>query len=337
MIWILGVFQVFAVAAAHWVYNVYISQPKYNHPPIFWNTLPRFLIVNVSLLAPITLVTCAFFLTDSPWAFLLFTVGFHFVLKKWLGSSNDKGISNEAEDTDVKDNLTAIIKMYNLRRAVDVRLSGEKMGQNLPEFKLWATPEAIIANATALYEILQDDGHSEKESVKKICHLLKQPHEVDVCKDCNDLLSYLKVRLKVSDPEYLDLGDDILNRAVEIAKEAARIEIDDRKQHSRNEFTSDIGVIEKFPYNGISDGSVHKSQEERREKEFYSLLPHDDYVGKRDWLRFQIRASEGDEIWMYLEPFSFFHIERAVLVRGGKVIDEVRAETPFISFSPSKQ
>jgi len=251
-------------------------------------------------------------------------------LKKWFGSPNGEDFPNEAEDAEVKDNLTSIIKMYNLRRTVDIRLAGKKLGQNLPEFKLWQTPEAMIANATSLCEVLKEDGYSEEQSIQKIRNLLIKPHKSDDGKDCADLIAYLKSRLETVDPLYLLLGDDILNRAVEIAKEAARIEIDDKKLLNCNEAPSAVGVIKKFPHNGISDGSVHKSQEERRGKDFYSLLPPNDYVGRRDWLRFQIRTHEGDEIWMYLEQCSFFHIERAVLVRGGKAIDEVRAETPFI-------
>lgn len=76
MIWLLIILQIIFVKISWWVYNAYYTQPKYNHPPIFWNPLARTLLVYGPLTGIFGLVITAFFLTYHPWLFLFFTLAF---------------------------------------------------------------------------------------------------------------------------------------------------------------------------------------------------------------------------------------------------------------------
>lgn len=74
MIWILGILQIFCVWIGWWVYRSYYTQPRYNHPAIFWNPLTRTLLTCGPTIGIVGLVITAFFLTAHPWIFLIFTL-----------------------------------------------------------------------------------------------------------------------------------------------------------------------------------------------------------------------------------------------------------------------
>lgn len=76
MIWLLAVLQVAFVWIGWWVYNSYFTQPRHNHPPVFWNPLIRTLLIYGPTIGIVGLVITAFFLTSHPWLFLLFTLAF---------------------------------------------------------------------------------------------------------------------------------------------------------------------------------------------------------------------------------------------------------------------
>ncbi len=76
MIWLLAVLQVAFVWIGWWVYNSYFTQPKHNHPPIFWNPLIRTLLIYGPSIGIVGLVIASFFLTSHPWPFLIFTLVF---------------------------------------------------------------------------------------------------------------------------------------------------------------------------------------------------------------------------------------------------------------------
>jgi hypothetical protein len=76
MIWLLAVLQVAFIWIGWWVYNSYFTQPRHNHPPIFWNPLTRTLLIYGPSIGIIGLVIAAFFLTSHPWIFLFFTLAF---------------------------------------------------------------------------------------------------------------------------------------------------------------------------------------------------------------------------------------------------------------------
>ncbi len=76
MIWLLAVLQVAFVWIGWWVYNSYFTQPRHNHPSIFWNPLTRTLLIYGLSIGIVGLVIAAFFLTSHPWLFLFFTLVF---------------------------------------------------------------------------------------------------------------------------------------------------------------------------------------------------------------------------------------------------------------------
>lgn len=54
-----------------WVCKSYYLQPRFNHPPIFWNRAIRNLLCLGPLIVFIVVAILVFFLTESPWWFLL--------------------------------------------------------------------------------------------------------------------------------------------------------------------------------------------------------------------------------------------------------------------------
>lgn len=71
---ILGVLQAIFLFTYRWVGMVFISQPKINHPRIFWNPTSRLVLCYGPLAMMAVLVALAFMLTESPWLFLGLTV-----------------------------------------------------------------------------------------------------------------------------------------------------------------------------------------------------------------------------------------------------------------------
>lgn len=77
MIWMLLILQTVLLILSGWVYKSYFMQSKVNHPPIFWNPMARFMLVNGIPLALIGNTVLAFLLTDHPWWFAIASfVGF---------------------------------------------------------------------------------------------------------------------------------------------------------------------------------------------------------------------------------------------------------------------
>ena len=67
--------QMFLIRTGWWVYYNYTTQPKYNHPMIFWNPLMRLALVVGPTACAILLVVFAFHQNIHPWWFLLFSIG----------------------------------------------------------------------------------------------------------------------------------------------------------------------------------------------------------------------------------------------------------------------
>jgi hypothetical protein len=126
-------------------------------------------------------------------------------LRSFLGSNETYSI--EPEDT--------LSRMVELRREIDPN------EQALPHpnegFEYWYAPEYAIWLVSRTLTVLQRDGMSEEAALRKIDGLLKlaaEPAETDW-----RLRPYLKRWLELSSPEYLDLGDELLEGAIGIAVE----------------------------------------------------------------------------------------------------------------------
>lgn len=239
-------------------------------------------------------------------------------------------IPPEEERVEIKRLDTALCKMVNLRWTVDKRLKKEKMAEYWPLFKVWQTTEAVIVNAVEFSETLQDDGCTEEESIKKLLSNLGLPQDT-----CADLVSYLQLRLKVIDPEYLALGMDLLNQALTLARTAAALEVRNRKQDAR--FPPVEWLKEKIDYHELMDESIYEHVLNQnfetlagtpvpvRKTPRYALLPSSKSEG-RDWIRFQLRMRPNDEIWTFCGSL----LANGTSLRGGvalfrdkKVIDYV--------------
>jgi hypothetical protein len=68
--WILVVAQVLNLLIYRWVGAAFLSQPRSNHPMIFYSPVARILLAYGPLVIMVTLIALAFVLTDSPWWFL---------------------------------------------------------------------------------------------------------------------------------------------------------------------------------------------------------------------------------------------------------------------------
>lgn len=236
----------------------------------------------------------------------------------------------EEDDTEIKRRDTALCRMINLRRAVDTRLKKEHGAEYWPLFKVWQTPEALIANVVEFSETLQNDGDTEAESIKKLLLNLNLPPDA-----CDDLASYLQFRLEIIDPEYLALGTDLFNQALALAKVAAALEIRGRKGSSG--FPPAAWLKEKIAPDELRDPSIYEHVPDQniktlagtplyvRKNPRYTLLPSSKSES-RDWVRFQLRIRPDDEIWTFsgsLVPDGLSLRAGVALIRQGQVIDRV--------------
>ena len=83
--------QMFLIRTGWWVYYSYITQPKYNHPMIFWNPLMRMALVVGPSTCAILLVVFSFYQNIHPWWFLLFSFGWWMYGSK-LHKPNDESL-----------------------------------------------------------------------------------------------------------------------------------------------------------------------------------------------------------------------------------------------------
>ena len=83
--------QVVALLWYWWVGRVFFSQPRWLHPPIFWNPFARGILAFGPLVVMALLVVSAFLFTRSPWLFLALTVGGWIAFSPRPHSHDDEG------------------------------------------------------------------------------------------------------------------------------------------------------------------------------------------------------------------------------------------------------
>jgi hypothetical protein len=218
-------------------------------------------------------------------------------------------------DTTINED-TAVCEMIDLRRRVDKRLKSaralskwslfnkrlksELAASRWPLFKVWQSTEALIFNIVAFCLILKDDGCTEYDAIKRLAEFSEQPLPN---LENIDLNSYLKLRLQTADAEYMALGSEIFNKAVEIATTCAKDQIKKRKEESLFPPVAWLGA--KIPLEKVAE--YHNKD--------------------REWLRFQVRMKPDDEV----RSFSGFAIPESnlsfragmALVRQGKPIEHL--------------
>jgi hypothetical protein len=330
MIWVFYAVQMVLIAFTVWSYDERIIE-KFDSLLSSWHPEISGALFLSPLISIAALVMAAFFIINYAWVFLLFTI-IWFVFCIYVTTEFPQPMSMPKEE--VRDHLSAVMKMYDLRRSVDARLKKEKNAEYTPICWLFETPEALIANAVELSEMLQDDGHTEEESIKKLLLSLNQPMPAD---DCTDIMSYLRFRLNAVDPEYLTLGQNILSQAVAIAKVGAKFEIEERKAiYDKDKEIPSGKYLEKFSYNDVVNDFVHSDQAERKKRLYYSYSPFG-YEEKKDWMRFQLRMKQDDELWGFgsdctiIDSVCFTRISGFVLIRQGYRIDHIANDIPFIT------
>lgn len=70
----LGLIQTLALLVYRWVGKSFFSQPRSNHPSIFWNPMARTALCLGPVIVIFGMVVLAFFITKSPWIFLAASV-----------------------------------------------------------------------------------------------------------------------------------------------------------------------------------------------------------------------------------------------------------------------
>ena len=305
MVWILVGFQVIASWALWWTYRVYHSQPRENHPSIFWNPLVRSMLIWLPFLITLGLPIVSFFLVDHPWEFVIFAIVAFF----WTGWSTVNPTESSAqEEEEITSFNSAICRMINLRRTVDPRLRRKPAAEHWTKAATWDTPEAFIANTVELFQVLIDDGFSEHEILEK----LRNPRNLDSATHDN-LVLYLQNQLKTIDPGYISLGSDLLERAIEIAGIGARIALQNfEKQFPPNEWLEDEPLSEE----------AFKAR----------LAISGDSGGSRcggDKIRVELRRRQGDEIRQFATPSELrspIHKRGFALVRNKEIIDIIETD-----------
>lgn len=232
------------------------------------------------------------------------------------------GVDEDAHGVREADHMGAIISIYDERKKLDARLKGKKGGNQTPMYYLWNSPDAFIVNAVELLEVLKGDGYTEEEGVRR---LLLSNSTAPVAQ--YDLLSYLRKRLEEIDPDYLLLGREFFQKAIQIARFAAHNEIEKRQKFTLKNPSGEIAG--KYDFSAFQSGAY--LNEGKRKNFYYSSLPPSDYEGMRDWNRLRLRMKEGDEAWIYLTSYHGFEIQSVALMRQGQVIEYVRADTPRIT------
>ena len=114
------------------------------------------------------------------------------------------------------------------------------------------------------------------------------------------LSSYISQRLKAADPLYLELGPDVLDRAIDIAQRWAQEEIE--RQRSAPPYPPKELLKERVSVSMVESGrplpySGTEIKFETDDGETIVMGAMD--AGNRDWERIKLRMLPGDELWTY--------------------------------------
>ena len=70
---------VFTILVYIWVGKVYISQPRFNRPRLFWNPVVALILSNVPFVGFLGITIAGFILTEHGWWFLGVSVASFFI------------------------------------------------------------------------------------------------------------------------------------------------------------------------------------------------------------------------------------------------------------------
>jgi hypothetical protein len=112
---------------------------------------------------------------------------------------------------------STLTKMIELRRTVDPIERASPHPEERLESEMWSTPEHVIWQVTHNLKVLRHDGLPEEAALRKIDGLLwlsADPSHEPSWRP----MPYLKRWLGLWWPDYVELGDDLREGAIRIAK-----------------------------------------------------------------------------------------------------------------------
>ncbi|OFW87506.1 MAG: hypothetical protein A3J37_07285 [Alphaproteobacteria bacterium RIFCSPHIGHO2_12_FULL_45_9] len=125
MFLILVIVQMLFMRISWWVYYSYMTQPRYNHPAIFWNPLVRTILIWGPFVGIASLFFVAFTMTSSPWWFVAFSIIWWMIGSKLhkpsqtgilMPTLSEDGITMEAF---TPDELIQDIRLHNKQNSDD--------------------------------------------------------------------------------------------------------------------------------------------------------------------------------------------------------------------------
>lgn len=194
-------------------------------------------------------------------------------------------------------------------------------------FQLWNTTEAVILHTTEQYLWLRDGGLMEQIALEKIEVFRTGSTDCDLQQN-STLASYIAHRLKIEDPQYLDLGDAILGEAISIAEEWACAEIQrtksDRPFPPKEWLKARVSIseVESGKSLPFGDGGLIATTLDGRTERPGTTVPN-----SKDWQRLKLRMLPNDELWTFSSPGEYWQglagRMGVALIRNDRSIDHV--------------
>ncbi len=188
-----------------------------------------------------------------------------------------------------------LVRLVERRRKHDNRLKSEKIF-DWPMWRYWETPEALIYDLVIMYHTLKSDEVAEPLIWEKLEAYREEFGEGEMPASPS-LTDYITYRLNVEEPDYLNLGHDLINQQVR-----------DCKTHVLHGFRQAVGQKE-FPPRDWLIRQLSLLQFER-------LGEGADPIGdgapammsrgndnlRKEWMGIKVRMLAGDQIWVFNSP-----------------------------------
>lgn len=187
---------------------------------------------------------------------------------------------------------SAICSMINLRREKDRRLKDCKNASYWPWPDVQDSTESLIFNNVNCYTYLRHDGLDAAQSIARIV----ERNKIDLnTNNILDLKTYIKARLQVEDPEYLDLGDALLDEAIAVAADYTTFEIESKD----NRFPPPEWWREKVTHEELGlygTNQVVLRMDDDADDADVDIIEYDKFPPSFELTRLRVRAQPTDDI-----------------------------------------
>ena len=213
-----------------------------------------------------------------------------------------------------QDHEELLCRMIRLRLMKDPRLAGKGPPHRWPRDSVWDTTEAVLAETVLAYLTLRLDGLSPDI----ICRRLMDRFDgVDDHDAPTGLRSMVRTRLRQTDPDYIDLGPQVLGASTGLAIRYARQRLAERRRSPdfpRAKWLREELSLEEVErdFEGLvfpSEGRLPDWQDRLTEK-------------LREWSLLALRIGDTDRIHRYQAPNG---ARGLALVREYRPVDYVAA------------